>query len=672
MSVLLATGALVLSPPPACARDAVTLQLKWTHCFQFAGYYAAQEQGYYREAGLDVRLEEGLPGIDVVGRVVSGQADYGIGTSSLLLARAAGKPVVALAVILQHSPLVLIARQRQAAQSIHDLAGKRVMVEPDADEILAYLKREGIPPERLIQIDHSFEIQDLIDGRVDALTAYLSNEPELLDRLHVPYQMYTPRSAGIDFYADNLFTSERELHAHPERVRAFRAASLRGWEYALTHPDEIIELILTKYAGRDTREHYVFEAAQLRPLIRADLIEIGYMNPGRWAHMAETYAEIGLLPANVSLDGFLYDPSPAVDLSGLYLILAAVLGFTGIVGGVTVYIYRVNRRLRHSLSDLQQANGRLAVLSTAIENSPTSVVITGPDTLIQYVNPAFVTVTGYSVAEAVGQTPRILRSGLTEPTTFREMWSHLKRGEPWSGELINRRKSGEVYWEEAHVAPIKDRAGQTTHYVAVKLDITERKQAHQQLDYLAHHDALTHLPNRLLFFERVAQTLALAKRNQTKFALLFIDLDKFKPINDTHGHAVGDLVLRETAKRLSGCVRESDTVGRIGGDEFVVLLPHVGGAEHATIVANKIRQALRQPLTVAETTLFISSSIGIAIYPEHGHDQLALTAHADGAIYAAKASGRDRIQVAAVGNPASTPLNHPSAESAIEPPYPDR
>jgi diguanylate cyclase (GGDEF)-like protein/PAS domain S-box-containing protein len=654
--VLLATGALILSPPPARAREAVTLQLKWTHCFQFAGYYAAQEQGYYREAGLDVRFEEGLPGVDVVGRVVSGQANYGVGTSSLLLARAAGKPVVALAVILQHSPLVLIARQRQAAQSIHDLVGKRVMIEPDADEILAYLKREGIPPERLIQLDHSFEIQDLIDGRIDALTAYLSNEPELLDRLHVPYQMYTPRSVGIDFYADNLFTSERELQAHPERVRAFRAASLRGWEYALAHPEDIIELILTKYAGRDTREHYAFEAAQLRPLIRADLIEIGYMHPGRWAHMAETYAEIGLLPATVSLTGFLYDPHPEADLTGLYLILATALGFAGVVGGVTVSIGRVNRRLRHSLSDLQQANGRLAVLSTAIEQSPASVVITGPNTVIQYVNPAFVKITGYSVAEAIGQTPRMLKSGLTEPATFREMWSHLQGGEPWSGELINRRKSGEVYWEEAHVAPIKDRTGQTTHYVAVKLDITERKHAHQQLDYLAHHDALTHLPNRLLFFERVAQTLTLAKRNRTKFALLLIDLDQFKPINDTHGHAVGDLVLLETAKRLSGSVRESDTVGRIGGDEFVVLLPHIGSADHATIVANKIRQALKQPLTVAETTLFISSSIGIAVYPEHGQDQLALTTHADGAMYAAKASGRDNVKVFTADLPSAVPL----------------
>jgi diguanylate cyclase (GGDEF)-like protein/PAS domain S-box-containing protein len=645
LPALFVSGALLLAPLPAHARDAVTLQLKWTHCFQFAGYYAAQERGYYREAGLDVRFEEGLPGVDVIGRVVSGQADYGVGTSSLLLARAAGQPVVALAVILQHSPLVLLARQRQVAQSLHDLVGRRVMIEPAADEILAYLKREGIAPERLIQVDHSFEIKDLIDGRIDAMTAYASNEPDLLDRLHIPYQIYTPRSAGIDFYADNLFTSERELQAHPARARAFRAASLRGWEYALAHPDEIIELILTRYAGRDTREHYRFEAEQLRPLIRADLIEIGYMNPGRWAHMAETYAEIGLLPAQVSLKGFLYDPHPKVDLTWMYTALVTAVGFAVVVGGVTAAIYRVNRRLRRSLSDLQQANSRLAVLSTAVEKSPTSVVITGPDTVIQYVNPAFVTVTGYSAAEAIGQTPRILQSGLTDPAIFQEMWRHLTRGEPWSGELINRRKSGEVYWEEVHLAPIKDHADHITHYVAVKLDITERKRAHQQLDHLAHYDALTHLPNRLLFFERVAQTLALARRNKAKFALMFIDLDRFKPINDTYGHAVGDLVLQEAARRLSDCVRESDTVGRIGGDEFVVLLVNIGSEEHATTVADKIRQTLKQPLTIADNRLFISSSIGIAIYPEHGHDALELTKHADWAMYDVKASGRDNVKV---------------------------
>ncbi|HAS51465.1 MAG TPA: hypothetical protein DCS21_06890, partial [Gammaproteobacteria bacterium] len=143
------------------------------------------------------------------------------------------------------------------------------------------------------------------------------------------------------------------------------------------------------------------------------------------------------------------------------------------------------------------------------------------------------------------------------------------------GELINRYQSGKLYWVETHIAPIKDANGQTTHYVAAQLDITERKQAHEQLVYLAHHDTLTHLPNRALFFEHFGKCLAMAKRNNTRIALMFIDLDRFKPINDTWGHAVGDRVLQEAAQRMSNSIRKSDIVGRVGGDEFVVLLPDV-------------------------------------------------------------------------------------------------
>ena len=219
----------------ALARDAVTLQLKWSHAFQFAGYYAALEKGYYRDAGLDVALQEAQPGDDPLRKVLDGKAQYGVGNSSLLLARKSGQPVVALAVIFQHSPLVLIARQKGPAQGIQDLAGKRVMIEPQCDELLAYLKQEGISPDNIIRTEHSFTPQDLIDGKVDAISAYDTNEPYFLDRAGFAYHTYTPRSVGIDFYGDNLFTSEQELKNHPARVKAFRAASLRGWNYAMAH-----------------------------------------------------------------------------------------------------------------------------------------------------------------------------------------------------------------------------------------------------------------------------------------------------------------------------------------------------------------------------------------------------------------------------------------------------
>jgi ABC-type nitrate/sulfonate/bicarbonate transport system substrate-binding protein len=238
-AILILLGGL---PPTAHALDAVTLQLKWSHAFQFAGYYTAKEKGYYSEAGLSVAIQEAHPGDDPLENVLAGKAQYGVGNSSLLLARNSGHPVVVLAAIFQHSPVVLIARSREPAQGIHDMAGKRLMIEPLSDELLAYLKQEGIPLASIVRVQHSFKPQDLIDGKVDAISAYVTNEPYFLDRAGFAYHTYTPRSVGIDFYGDNLFTTEQELKNHPARVKAFREATLRGWQYAMAHPEEIADL----------------------------------------------------------------------------------------------------------------------------------------------------------------------------------------------------------------------------------------------------------------------------------------------------------------------------------------------------------------------------------------------------------------------------------------------
>ena len=607
--------------------------------------------------------------------------------------------------------------------------------------------------------------------------------------------------------------------------------------------------------------------------------------------------------------------------------LVVALGLIGVISGIAWSIYRTNRRLMQCITESQQAECTLHTLSTAIEQSPTSVVITGLDATIHYVNPRFTQVTGFAAAEVMGKNAKILNSGLTPKATFEAMWRQLSRGELWSGEIINRRKNGQIYWEEAHICPVKDRSGQTTQYVSVKLDISERKQTEQyeksrnrvlellaqgaalpvileaiarsveesnpgvlccilqmasdgqrlligaapslpdfyntaihdlkigpgvgscgtaaftgervivediqhhpywanfkelaaqaslgscwsepirsasgqvlgtftiyhrdvcqpvdtdirllkqsanlaaiaidhsravealrtseeqyrllaenatdviwtidfdgrftyispsveklrgytvaeameqsldesltpesaaiakfelaqsiemmrkgqpfpdhrgefeqpckdgstvwveitttgiynvsgefvsilgvsrniterkqiqdRMAYLAHHDALTDLPNRVLFSDRLNRALAQAQRNLTRMALMFIDLDKFKPINDTLGHAVGDLMLKETAIRLCACVRSADTVGRIGGDEFVVLLPMINHPQDALRVAEKIRHALNLPFELASHYLSISSSIGVAIAPEHGMNEIELAKHAD-------------------------------------------
>ncbi|NCA69579.1 MAG: diguanylate cyclase [Sphingobacteriia bacterium] len=301
--------------------------------------------------------------------------------------------------------------------------------------------------------------------------------------------------------------------------------------------------------------------------------------------------------------------------------------------------------LERSLAEIARAHEQLQVLWQAIEQSPTSIVITDHQSNIQYVNPYFTRETGYTATEVLGRNPRILQSGLTDQAVFKSMWETLRRGEPWFGELINRRKSGETYWEEVHIAPVKDPRDKIAHYVAVKLNVTERKQTLERLAHMANHDVLTNLPNRALFFERLDQAMGLARRRATRLALLFIDLDKFKPINDTWGHAVGDQVLKEVADRLVGRVRSTDTVGRIGGDEFVILLSEITDAADAAGVAEQIRCVLAQPFLHSSLPLEISASIGIAIYPDHGEDAITLARHADDGMYQAKQSGGDRLRL---------------------------
>ncbi len=361
------SGGVFAFAAPALGAEKISLQLKWTHAFQFAGYYAARELGYYAEAGLDVRIEEAAPGTNVVDKVVSGTADFGVGTSSLLLERQAGKPVVVVANIFQHSPQVLIAARRGDTQSVHDLAGKRIMFENLSEELHAYLKREGVPLEGIRQTEHSFDPADLMSGQVDAISAYVTTEPFYLKQAGFDYLVFTPRSAGIDFYGDNLFTSEQFLRQHPDQVQAFRMASLRGWEYAMAHQDEIIDLILRKYAPNLSHEFLRFEAGQMRPLIRPDLVPLGYMNPGRWRHIADTYAEIGMLPKEPNLDGFIYqvDPEAAFRRLSLYLILSLVC--LGLISGVALYGARLNRRLERSKADLADRSDELLLQNRVLE-----------------------------------------------------------------------------------------------------------------------------------------------------------------------------------------------------------------------------------------------------------------------------------------------------------------
>ena len=312
--------AVVVACAQSPALEPVTIQLRWFHQFQFAGYYAAIEKGFYAEEGLEVSLREFEPGKGRSASVLEGKAQYGVGDPSLLKLRMGGKPVVVLAQIFQHSPQVLIARRDSGIYEPPDLVGKKVMIPLDdvgTVSVQAMLLNALGDLDRVTVIPHSYNDEDLQKGKVDAMTGYLSNEPLRLKQKGVEANIIDPRSYGIDFYGDNLFTTEQEIDAHPVRVKKVLRATLKGWAYALEHKDEIIDLILEKYNSDIGRDQLVYEAKVVDQMIVPDLVKIGDINPRRYERVAEIYHRLGMSTTSTIPRGFIYkrEPEPTVKLT---------------------------------------------------------------------------------------------------------------------------------------------------------------------------------------------------------------------------------------------------------------------------------------------------------------------------------------------------------------------
>lgn len=360
----------------------------------------------------------------------------------------------------------------------------------------------------------------------------------------------------------------------------------------------------------------------------------GFTVPADYTPVADLLRELRLPP---------FEAAPAFTLQDVSARYQWQI-FAGLIGGgaillLGIRLFLINRRLA-------AARARDHLLVSALEAVGNGIVITDTDAKIEWANTAFEALTGYRTEEALGRrASELVKSGQQDQAFYLAMWNTILAGDVWRGEVVNRRKDGSLYHEELTIAPVKDESGAILRFVGVKHDITERKQNEERIHHMAQHDVLTDLPNRALLSDRLQQAIACARRDETGLALMLIDLDKFKPVNDTLGHDVGDLLLKEVARRIQGCVRESDTVARVGGDEFVVMLRTVGHEPDAKAVAEKIRHALNQPFVLAEQSLSISSSTGIALYPEHGSDEIGLSKNADIAMYHAKECGRDNVQI---------------------------
>lgn len=296
------------------------------------------------------------------------------------------------------------------------------------------------------------------------------------------------------------------------------------------------------------------------------------------------------------------------------------------------------------ITDRKHAELRLNQAAKVFENTSEGVMITGADQRILAVNQAFTRITGYSEEEVKGREPNMLRSGRHGDDYYRQMWEAICGNSRWQGEIWNRRKDGVDYPEWLNISVVRDDAGAIINYIGVFADITSIKEAQDKLEYTAHHDALTGLPNRLLFRDRLEQALAISRRSGVGVALLFVDLDRFKVINDTLGHEAGDLLLQEVARRLVGCMREEDTVARMGGDEFVVIQKGIAQPEDAALLAARMLAEISRPFSLAGHEIVASLSIGVSLYPQDGSDASTLLKNADAAMYRAKEKGRNCYQ----------------------------
>lgn len=461
--------------------EKVTLQLKWTHQFQFAGYYAAIDKGFYRDKGLDVNLLEAEKGVEPASSVVSGKADYGIATSDLLLMRSKGYPVVALAPIFQHSALAFLATSESGIESIHDLVGKKVMMEFHSDELNAYLEQEKVPVNRIKFVPHTFDVKDLLDKRVDAMSTYMTVEPFILRKAGVRFFSFSPRSGGLDFYGDTLFTLQTEIDANPERVKAFVEASVRGWSYAMSHTEEIIDLITRVYDSKADREQLRFEAEAMQKLVLSDVVEVGYMNPGRWRYIAETYAKMGMIPDNFSLKGFLWEKDPAASLFWYYASFAAIFLCLAVVSFIAIRFSIMNRTIKYQVESLEKTGALLNEAKkryrSLLDNAPFPIAIVRySDSSFFYVNILAAQSLKIDINHAVGKN---ISQFYNDSEDRKKLCSILDvAGFVRNFEVRFKRTDGELFWVSLSAA-INEFNNEKATVVAF-VDITEKRMAHEE------------------------------------------------------------------------------------------------------------------------------------------------------------------------------------------------
>lgn len=733
--------------------EKISVQLQWADQFQFAGYYVAKERGFYRDAGLEVTLRKFNPKKLSVNEVMAGRSTYGIGRSSLLNDRMAGKNVVALSAIFQSSPFVLLSQKSADIKTPQDLIGKRVMMTSDFQDTIsvrAMLNSQGIRLDQIKVIEHSYNPIDIANGKTDVMACYISNEPFVLKEKGIETNAINPEAYGFDFYSDILFTSEAEVRNHPKRVRAFVDATLKGWEYAFAHIPETAQLIRERYNTQNkSLESLVYEGEVLKTLAYRRNQPLGSITVDKFRRISDIYKVMGIAQDEKRLEGFVYDDiAPQIVFMNVdersflhmntirYMSTLTWPPFTFLpesnhsqLQGIAVDFWKLisertgmktyfihSSALSGVLESIKTKTADIT-LGTSIskEKEPyalyskpyasfPNVIVTGKT--IDFIpglkaleGKRIAIVEGYSVAEAIGEKyPNITIIGVEDT---REGLKFLNSGRvdavvdilPVVAYLINAdhqvnlKISGTTEFDfdvrmmirndYPELKTIVDKAIDSitiaerqrilNRYIAVtyedRVDYTwgyvvtliaffiisifiyrqfEMGKYQKQLLKMATTDSLTGLANRIRLDEKLLELHQFYERTGRVFSVIMIDLDNFKRVNDTYGHLIGDKTLLALAKVVSDNIRHIDTLGRWGGEEFMIICREtdIGGGKQ---LAEKIQSVIEQYDFPHIHTL--TCSFGISESRE-GDRIENVVGRADSALYRAKEKGRNRILVA--------------------------
>ncbi|MHC4885177.1 MAG: ABC transporter substrate-binding protein, partial [Planctomycetota bacterium] len=472
----------------------VTLQLKWFHQFQFAGYYAAIDQGYYRDVGFAVTLKEGAPDVDPVDEVTSGRAQFGVTDPSILLRFSRGAEIQVLAAIFQHSPASMITLASAGIKSPADLPGKRVMLAGTVRaEFFAMCYREGVDPLTCRFSQPTWNIESLIKNQTDAFSGYVTNETYLLQQRNVPYHLITPRDYGIDFYGDCLFGAIAETPEEQAQAEAFRQASLQGWKYAMAHPEAMADLILKRYSQRKTRGHLLYEAEAMRQLMLPQLVEIGHMAIARWEHIADAYVQVKMLQADYSLKGFFFAPPAPTKRTWGWWVVSILLGVVLCAATGVALLAAFNRRLHRKVDQhtrelrknertLRSQEENLRITLDAIGDA---VIATDDAAVITRMNPVAENLTGWSTGEAIGRPLETVFTTVSSESrdpnpspAWETMQGKDQAGHPRQSILL--RRDGSECTISDRAAPILTEEGQVIGSVLVFHDITEQLKLEEQ------------------------------------------------------------------------------------------------------------------------------------------------------------------------------------------------